>query len=100
MGWATSYIEKLRQGETVVFRPRGNSMIPLIKSGQQCTVIPYTGQELKRRDIVLCKVNGAQYLHLVTATRPNEVQISNNKGKINGWASLNQIFGILSKVEP
>jgi hypothetical protein len=40
MGWASHYIEKLRNGETVKFRPRGNSMQPKIESGQLCTVEP------------------------------------------------------------
>jgi len=38
MGWATGHIEKLRAGETVSFRPRGNSMTGKIESGQLCTV--------------------------------------------------------------
>ncbi len=27
MGWATAYIERLKQGETVAFRPRGGSIV-------------------------------------------------------------------------
>jgi len=46
MGWATPYIEKLRRGETVQFRPRGNSMAGKIESGQLCTVVPTTPAEL------------------------------------------------------
>jgi hypothetical protein len=38
MGWATPYIDKLKKGETVQFRPRGNSMSGRIESGQLCTV--------------------------------------------------------------
>ena len=30
MGWASGYIERLRAGETVSFRPRGHSMSPKI----------------------------------------------------------------------
>jgi hypothetical protein len=30
MSWATSYIAKLKLGETVSFRPRGNSMKGII----------------------------------------------------------------------
>src|SRR4051794_17501075 len=58
MGWATAYIDKLRQGETVQFRPRGNSMAGKIESGQLCTVTPVKPAELEVGDIVLCKVNG------------------------------------------
>ncbi|MBD3261334.1 MAG: hypothetical protein GF334_06550 [Candidatus Altiarchaeales archaeon] len=100
MGWATPYIEKLKQGETVSFRPRGNSMVPRIHSGQLCTVEPISDYgTLSKGDVVLCKVNGHQYLHLIKAVRGKRFQIENNKGKINGWAGSEQIYGLLAKVE-
>jgi hypothetical protein len=100
MGWATSHIEKLKQGETVKFRPRGNSMQGKVESGQLVTVAPLADEaDIAVGDIVLCKVKGNQYLHLVKALRGNEVQIGNNKGFINGWASRRQIFGRLVSVE-
>ena len=40
MGWAEYHINKLKEGKTVKFRPQGNSMLPLIKSGHLCTVAP------------------------------------------------------------
>jgi len=98
MSWATPYIAKLLQGETVSFRPRGHSMVPLIKSGQLCTVEPLNGRPLARNDIVLCKVRGTQYLHLVTGLRSDQVQISNNRGLVNGWTPLKNIFGILTEI--
>lgn len=67
MGWATVCIDKLKKGETVQFRPRGNSMKGKIDSGQLCTVVPIKAEEVNVGDIVLCKVNGSQYLHLVKA---------------------------------
>lgn len=96
MGWATSYIEKLRAGEVVQFRPRGNSMTPLIRSGQLVTVEPVDPSELKVGDVVLCRVRGSEYLHLVKAIQGNRFQIGNNHGKINGWVKGNGIFGKLS----
>src|SRR5688572_28487795 len=69
MGWATSYIARLQKGETVEFRPRGNSMQGKIESGQLCTVEPIKGGEIRVGDIVLCKVNGQQSLHLVKAVQ-------------------------------
>ena len=99
MGWATPYIEKLQQGETVSFRPRGNSMKGKIASGQLCTVRPLEEEEdLKKGDIVLCKVRSAQYLHLVKAVRGSQYQIGNNIGGINGWISRNAVFGKLVSV--
>ena len=40
MGWASAHIARLQGGETVQFRPRGNSMKGRIASGQLCTVEP------------------------------------------------------------
>jgi len=54
MGWATPYIDRLKKGETVQFRPRGNSMSGKIESGQLCTVVPVRSEDLKVGDIVLC----------------------------------------------
>ena len=101
MGWATHYIEKLKNGETVSFRPRGNSMEPMIKSGDFCTVKPiFNLNELTVNDVVLCKVNGNQYLHLISAIdSKGRYQISNNKGFVNGWINKNSIYGKLISVE-
>ena len=93
MGWASGYVEKLRAGETVSFRPRGNSMSGKIESGQLCTVSPVDPGAVKVGDIVLCKVNGREYLHLVKAIQGQRFQIGNNRGRINGWVSGNAIFG-------
>ena len=40
MGWATHYIAKLKEGEIVQFRPKGNSMTGRVNSGDLCTVEP------------------------------------------------------------
>ena len=99
MGWATYYIEKLKMGEIVQFRPRGNSMIGKVDSGQLVTVEPITEQQLQKGDIVLCKVNGHQYLHLIKAIQGNRYQIGNNIGGINGWITINSIYGICISVQ-
>ncbi|HMY15712.1 MAG TPA: S24/S26 family peptidase [Polyangium sp.] len=99
MGWATGHITKLREGHTVSFRPRGNSMSPRIESGQLCTVEPVNSSDLRPGDIVLCKVRGTEYLHFVKAIQDGRFQIGNNRGHINGWIGANSIFGRLVKVE-
>jgi hypothetical protein len=99
MGWASVYIEKLRNGETVAFRPRGHSMSGKIESGQLCTVAPIAACTLEVGDIVLCKVKGSEYLHLVKAIQGVRYQIGNNRGRINGWVSGNAIFGRCVKIE-
>ena len=88
MGWAAHYIAALKSGQTVQFRPRGASMVGRIASGQLVTVEPI-GEVLPVKDeIVLCKVNGKRF------------QIGNNRGGINGWTTLVQVFGRCVKVEP
>jgi phage repressor protein C with HTH and peptisase S24 domain len=100
VGWAAHYIEKLKAGETVAFRPRGNSMVGKIESGQLCTVEPLTSHSnLRVGDIVLCKVGGSEYLHLIKAIQGDRFQIGNNRGRINGWVGANSIFGKCIKVE-
>lgn len=94
MGWATNYISRLTNGETIKFRPRGNSMTGKINSGQLCTVSPITNDTvLSKGDIVLCNVNGSQYLHLISAIKGDKYQISNNHGFVNGTISKKNIFG-------
>lgn len=100
MGWATKYIEALSQGNAVSFRPRGHSMSGKIESGQLVTVEPLAhNKHLAIGEIVLCKVNGVQYLHLVKAISGERYQIGNNRGRINGWTSRQNIFGVVTQIE-
>ena len=100
MGWADGPIARLAAGETVAFRPRGHSMTGKIASGELCTVEPLGDHPLAVGDIVLCRVKGAQYLHLVKAIQGERFQIGNNRGGINGWITRRQIFGRLISVAP
>jgi hypothetical protein len=98
-GLGAKYIERLQAGETVQVRPRGNSMRGKIESGQLCTVAPIADSEsIKVGDIVLCRVHGAQYLHLVKAVRDGQFQIGNNRGGNNGWVAARSLFGLLVEV--
>jgi hypothetical protein len=86
--------DKLSAGETVTFRPRGNSMIPLIKSGQEVTVAPITDAvKIEPDSIVLCRVKGRIYLHKVLAVGDNGFLIGNNRGHTNGWTRT--LYGYL-----
>lgn len=100
MGWATIYIAQLKEGKTISFRPKGNSMTGRVNNGQLCTVEPVIDKAtLKKGDVVLCKVGSNQYLHLVSAISGSRFQISNNKGYVNGWIGENGVYGKLIKVE-
>lgn len=99
MSWAAEHIQTLREGRIAIFRPVGGSMSPLIESGQLCTVEPI-GQELATvGEVVLCRVNGNDYLHLIKKVAGSSFQIGNNRGGINGWVGHEDIFGRLIKIE-
>lgn len=85
-------LEKLQNGETFITSEKGNSMMPLIKSGQEHKLAPATWEDVEVNDIAYCKVNGRFYTHLVKAKDLNKgCLIGNNKGGINGWTK--QIYG-------
>ena len=90
-------LEKLQNGETFITSEKGNSMIPLIKSGQDHELTPATWEDVQVDDIVYCKVSGRFYTHLVKAKDPvRGCQIGNNKGNINGWTK--QVYGKITNV--
>lgn len=91
--------DKLREGETIIIVGVGQSMTPILKSGQPVIVAPVTAETvLKKNSVVFCKVGGNYYLHKITAVKNgNTFQISNNHGHSNGWCSKNCIYGIMIK---
>ena len=94
MNWK---VEKLEAGESFITKEHGNSMIPLIKSGQPHRLAPAKWEDVAIGDIVYCKVSGRFYTHLVKAKDDQRgCQIGNNKGGINGWTK--QIYGKVTEV--
>lgn len=92
--------KKLQEGHTCVVTGFGQSMTPILKSGQPALVEPVTDNtELKKNDIVLCKVNGYYYLHKIWSVKNNNSYlIGNNHGHANGTISRKNIFGIVTKI--
>ena len=96
MSWTKIAYEALTDSNEVTVKPRGNSMLPLIKSGQPVTISPDIDL-LEVGDIVFCKVKGNFYLHLIKAIdSKGRYLIGNNKGGVNGWTK--SIFGKVIKV--
>ena len=92
--------DHLKAGETCKVTGYGNSMVPILKSGQSVICTPVKDETvLNKRDIVLCKVNGRYYLHLIHAVRNDKTYlIGNNHGHMNGWVSKNNIFGVVAEI--
>ena len=94
-----AWIARLRAGEEVSFREGGNSMTPRIKSREKCTYSPVNSiEDIAVGDAVFCRVGGSYFTHMVTAIRGEQVQISNNHGHVNGWTSIQNVFGKVIKV--
>ncbi len=99
MSWAVFAKEALRRGETVQVKPRGHSMRGKVNDGDLVTLEPVAPEALAVGDIVLVRVHGRDYLHLVKAIDNGRFQIGNNRGGINGWVGPNGIYGKAVKVE-
>jgi hypothetical protein len=98
--WADRLIRDLKDGKTVSFRPKGNSMQPRIENGQLVIVDPITDDtKLESGMIVLCSVMSRQYLHLIQGVNGDFFLIGNNKGGTNGWTNRKNIFGVLVRTE-
>ncbi len=99
MGWADHAKEVLRRGETVQVRPRGHSMKGKVDDGALVTLHPCVPEKLKPGDIVLVRVHGNDYLHLIKAVSDGRFLIGNNRGGINGWVGPNAVYGTATKIE-
>lgn len=99
MHWASHAIDLLRQGKTAQIRPRGYSMKGKVESGALVTLAPCKPEQLKVDDIVLVRVKGTVYLHLVKAIGDGRFLIGNNRGRINGWVGPQAIYGIAIAIE-
>jgi hypothetical protein len=92
--------ERVAEGETVTLRPTGDSMVPLIHCRDEVIVAPVDPHLVEVGDIVLTRVAGSVYIHLVKAIEPakRRVQIGNNRGGINGWTGFDRVYGIAVSV--
>lgn len=91
--WIQHALDGLARGETVSIRPHGGSMRPKIESGELVQLEPVDPDDVSVGDIVLVKVRGTIYLHLVKAAESHRVLIGNNHGGINGWTPRRKVYG-------
>lgn len=85
-------VQRLLNGETIISKEPGNSMMPIIRSRQPVKLAPATWEQVEPGDIVYCKVKGRHYTHKVLAKDDRRgCQIGNNHGHVNGWTK--QVYG-------
>lgn len=101
MSWAKHAKKALREGQTATVRPRGHSMDPKVKDGALVTLRPVGEDPITAKvgDVVLVKVKGRDYLHLIKAKRGNQFLIGNNRGRINGWVHSAAVYGVATEIE-
>lgn len=89
---------RLQEGETFVTSEKGNSMTPIIESGQKHVLSPVTDLgDIEVGDIVYCRVHGRFYTHLVKSKDTKKgVLIGNNHGGINGWTK--SVYGKVVRI--
>jgi hypothetical protein len=94
VNWASHAIELLQKGQQATITPHGSSMTGRVNDGSTVVLAPLTATEPQVDDVVLVRVKGSTYLHLVKALdSKGRYQIGNNRGGINGWVSRNAIYG-------
>jgi hypothetical protein len=102
MSWAKFAIEKLQAGETTQIRPKGHSMTGKVNHLDLVTLEPCEIDNLEIGSIVLVRVKGNVYLHLVKAIKQVGDQkrflIGNNRGGTNGWVNGKAIYGIATQI--
>ena len=70
-----------------------------VNDGDLVTLEPCEPGALATGDIVLVRVRGTDYLHLIKAINGDRFLIGNNRGGTNGWVGRNAIYGRAVRVE-
>jgi hypothetical protein len=70
-----------------------------VEDGSLVTLAPCAPSALGVGDIVLVRVHGHVYLHLIKAVAGGRFLIGNNRGGINGWVGPNAIYGVATAIE-
>ena len=99
-------LEALAEGKSYTWTvPDGGdlaSMRQAIKHGQTLTMSPIAEPgEIQVGDKVLVKWHGSTIFHIVGEIKDDQFLIVNSLGKVNGWVSVSEILGRVTKiVEP
>jgi len=101
--WAAHAVEELRAGREVQVRPRGHSMQGQINDGDLITLEPIQASKLQADDIVLARVRGRRYFHLVLhqvlECEAEQLLIGSRNGRIDGWIHVNDVLGRMMTID-
>src|SRR3954465_2332710 len=99
MNWAQHAIDALGRGGSGEVRPRVHSMKGKVPDGALVTLAPCDPASLQPGDVVLVRVHGSIYLHLVKALNQGRFLSGNNRGGVNGWVGSHAIYGRATRIE-
>jgi len=69
-----------------------------VNDGAMVTLGPCDPSHLGVGDVVLVRVSGRVYLHLIKKCDGQRFLIGNNRGGINGWVGPDAIYGIATHI--
>lgn len=103
MDWRTEAVAALQAGQTVQVRPRGHSMTGRISDGELITLTPCQAADLSVSDIVLVRIQGKRFshivLHSILAIEGSQFLIGSHQGRVDGWVEQGSIYGIVTRIE-
>lgn len=101
--WADVAFKALRRGETIEVRPRGHPMTGRISDGDRVTLQPCRAEDIAAGDMVLARIAGRRYTHLVLhqvlEREQGRLLIGNNLGGVDGWVTAQDVYGRVVAVE-
>ncbi len=101
MDWSTEAVAALQRGSSVQVRPRGHSMTGRISDGDLITLVPCRLEDLTTGDIVLARIQGKRFahvvLHSILTVEGDRFLIGSHQGRVDGWVDRGDIYGIVTE---
>ena len=91
-----SLMECLRQGETVSFQARDNSMAPTLRQGESREVEPVSPKDVAPGDLVLVRLHGTAVVRRVAEAAAGGVRVGGCDGGGSRWTSWHNVCGRLT----
>ncbi len=91
--------QTLGEGRTVVIRPKGTSMLPLIRQGRDSVELSTLPERLKKYDLPLYQRSDGQYvLHRIVKTGQTYTCIGDNQFQKESGVTHRQMIAVVSAV--
>ena len=89
--------ERLQNGQSVRFYPKGTSMLPMLRQGIDCVVLSPLPKHLKKYDLPLYKRENGQYvLHRLVRVGKTYTCIGDNQFVLEHGVRPEQMIGVVT----